>query len=213
MKRVNLDAYARERFGLNLYDFLRQKTGEEALYDYEIARILGVSRGRIGHLRRDFGIIRKNGFPRRFERRYGKGAVTQFKNMIENPENSLADAGDCFGFSREYARQVYSQIYGCPYTIAHRRKREERKRTRAECMKTEQMKQVSKVMKTLDKDRLSTRGSIHSVIERKFRGLRGINCRFRFGAANAVSLEIDQIISDRLRGATGPDPRTQGPNK
>lgn len=128
MKKSDLDAYARGPLGSNLFDFLKEKVEEEGLYDYEIARILGVGRGRIGQLRRDFGINRKNGFSRRFERKYGRDAVARFKNLVEDPKNSLADAGNYFGFSREYARQVYEKICGCPYTEAYKRKQAERER-------------------------------------------------------------------------------------
>jgi hypothetical protein len=189
MKRVDLNVYTRERFGLSLYDFLRQKTEKEALYDYEIARILGVSRGRIGHLRRSLGINRKNAFAGRFERRYGKGAVTQFTNLIENPENSLADTGNHFGFSREYARQVYREIQGCPYTMAYRKRREKRARKKAAFSPPEQ--------------------SVERTVEHKFRGLRGINCRLDLGAPSAVSLEIKQIISRRLSDSTNPSSRSE----
>lgn len=65
----------------------------------------------------------------------------------------------------------------------------------------------------LDPDRLSTRWSIQSIIEPKFRGPGGINCRSRLEAPNAVNREIDRIIADRFTGTTGPDPQTQGSHK
>lgn len=145
MRKGDLEAYARKHFGLTLYSFLKKKAKDEALYDHEIAGILGVSRGRIGELRRGLGISKKDGFEARFERKHGKGAVAQFKNLIENPATSLADVGNTFGFSREYARLVYREIYGIPYTAAARRKREERERIRMEYSKRAQPMGISKM--------------------------------------------------------------------
>jgi AraC-like DNA-binding protein len=67
-------------------------------------------------------VKRRNGFLKRFEQRYGKGSVTTFKTMIESREGSLSDVGRHFGFSREYARQVFHKIYGHPYTSLYRQK-------------------------------------------------------------------------------------------
>jgi len=212
MKRVDLDAYTRERFGLNLPDFLRQKTEKEALYDYEIARILGVSRGRIGHLRRSLGINRKNGFAGRFERKYGKGAVTRFTNMIENPENSLADAGNYFGFSREYARQVYREIQGYPYTMVYKKKREERRRQKTERSNEVQPMRVSHLKNGADMRRVSVQQSIEGMIKSKFGGVRGINCRFGINEANPLSREIHQIIWRRVAGNRAPVHQSESTN-
>jgi hypothetical protein len=50
-------------------------------------------------------------------------------------------------------------------------------------------------------DGLPMKASIQSVVERRFKGVRGINCRFTLGAAVPASLEIDRIIAHRLTGA------------
>ena len=50
--------------------------------------------------------------------------------IIESPHSSLADVARHFGFSREYARQVYKNIYGHPYTKVYREKLEIRKTER-----------------------------------------------------------------------------------
>lgn len=208
MTKSSIELYTKKRFGLGLYEFMREKVEKEALCDYEIAEILGVRRGRIGVLRRTLGIDRPNWFSKRFERKYGRDAVVLFKNMIEHPEKSLADVGNCFGFSREYARQVHRKIYGFPYTIAYRRKRDQREKKRAKCEKTEHLMQAFDVLNVSDRDRLPTQRSTQQIIEQKFRGLRGINCRFAFGAISPVSIEIDQIIAHRVTGAAGASPRT-----
>lgn len=210
MKRRELEAYARRHFGLDLYGFLRQKVKDEALYDYEIAGILGVSRGRIGNLRRELGITKKEGFPARFERKHGKGSVARFKKLIEDPVTSLADVGNRFGFSREYARQVYREIYGCPYTVAYRRKREAREREKMAYVDRTQPIQISKEMP--DTGTLPSQPSIEQVIESRFRGIRGINCRFGMGEVTPISREIRHIIRGRVEGNRGPVLRPESVN-
>lgn len=211
MKKRELEAYARRHFGLDLYGFLRQKVKNEALYDYEIAGILGVSRGRIGNLRRELSITKKEGFPARFERKHGKGSVARFKKLIEDPATSLADVGNRFGFSREYARQVYREIYGCPYTVAYRRKREAREREKmAYVDRAAQPIQISKEMP--DTGTLPSQPSIEQTIESRFRGIRGINCRFGMGEVTPISREIRQIIRGRVEGNRGPVLRPESVN-
>jgi hypothetical protein len=70
----------------------------------------------------------REGFLKRFEQIYGSGAVAEFRTIVENPEKSLSDAGRHFGFTREYARQVYLNMYDTPYTKAYQRKRWQRKK-------------------------------------------------------------------------------------
>jgi len=128
--KIKLEAYVKDRFGMDLHQFFRQKVVEESLYDYEIALILNVSTTSVRKLRNTFGIKRANGFSRRFEIIYGKGAVEKFQNMIDDQENSLTDVGKHFHFTREYARQVYQKIYGYPYTETHKRKQELKRKER-----------------------------------------------------------------------------------
>jgi hypothetical protein len=201
MKKEDMELRTLRHFGLTLYEFMRQKVEKDALYDYEIAKILRVSRGQIGKVRRELGINRSDGFPARFERRYGKESLSQFKNMIEDPAISLADVGNHFGFSREYARQVYREIHGFPYTIAYRRKRQERERMRGKHHNAEQTTELSKEMKPSENDPLAVQGAIERVIERRFMDVRGINCRFRLGSPNPVRQAIGRIISGRLTRA------------
>lgn len=122
-KRKRLESYVQARFGMDLYEFIKQKAQVDEYYDYEIASLLEVKDSMITKLRNSYGIKRATGFSRRFDRRYGKGAVERFKKMIENPTSTLDDLGRHFGFSKEYARQVYEKIYGCAYTETYKRKR------------------------------------------------------------------------------------------
>jgi hypothetical protein len=122
-----LEPYVQEEFGLSVYEFMKQKVEAESLYQYEIADLLNLDVKKVGQLSRHFGLRKKNGFKRRFNLKYGKGAVNIFKTMIENTENSLSDVGRHFGFSREYARQVYENLYGYPYTKTYKRKQSEKR--------------------------------------------------------------------------------------
>ena len=124
MIKNRLESYVKDRFGLGLLQFFRQKVAGESLYDYEIAKMLNVSTTSVRKLRNAFGIKRANGFSRRFEIIYGKGAMEKFKNLIEDKNNSLTDVGKQFNFTREYARQVYQKLYGSSYTDSYKRKQE-----------------------------------------------------------------------------------------
>jgi hypothetical protein len=70
------------------------------------------------------------GFWERFEKTHGKGSIDKFKDMIEQPECTLSEVGEYFGFTKEYARVVYKNIYGVQYAEIFRKKKEERKRLR-----------------------------------------------------------------------------------
>ena len=123
MTKKRLEAYVKEQFDMEICKFIKQKVEKEDLYDYEIANILNIKPGHLSTLRSSLGIKRANGFSKRFERTYGLGSIERFKKLIEYPKSTLSNVGRHFGFSREYARQVYQKIYGYPYTDTWRRKR------------------------------------------------------------------------------------------
>ena len=116
MTKRHLEDSVRQRYGMDMHTFLRKKIEEDSLYDYEIAAMLNVRPSLIGRMRSSIGVKRSNGFSRRFERTYGRGAVETFKKMIEDPDKSLSDVGRRFGFSRQNAWLVSRKIYGYPYT-------------------------------------------------------------------------------------------------
>ena len=126
MPLARLEYDVKERFGLPLGEFLKQKVEGDTLYDHEIAPLLNVSTTSVRKLRHAFGIDRANAFSRRFEKNYGKGALERFKKLVEHPTKSLADVARSFSFSREYARQVYKKIYGTPYSEVLKTKRKAR---------------------------------------------------------------------------------------
>jgi hypothetical protein len=126
MEAKRLRHYVQEEFFMDLRDFLEQKIQKEALYDYEIASLLGACPATIGRIRRRLGIAKADGFFKRFEEKYGPGSINRFMKMIEDPRHSLSTVGRHFGFSREYARQVYYKLSGQPYTSLYRKKRRAR---------------------------------------------------------------------------------------
>ena len=121
MTENQMEDYVKRRFGTDLYEFIKNKVEEESLYDYEVATLLNVNSIHIGRLRSDYGLKRKNGFSRRFERTYGPGAVETFRTMVENPDISLSDLARHFGFSRQNASLAYKKLYGCLYTEADKK--------------------------------------------------------------------------------------------
>ena len=101
---------------------MKQKVEGDGLFDREIADILDVSIPTVRKLRKQYRLKRADPFLRQFEKNYGPGAVRRFKYIIEDSSSSLADVGRHFGFTREYARQLYKKIYGFSYTESYKRK-------------------------------------------------------------------------------------------
>lgn len=98
---------------LHIEQFIREKTEIDALTDTEIACLLNVKPTTINHWRNAFGIKPANKFRKNFKEKYGQDAFERLDAIIKNHRTLVAIA-ICFGFSREYARQVYNQIYSTP---------------------------------------------------------------------------------------------------
>ena len=169
---AELNASVEARFGMDLYGFVRHKIEIEGIWDYEVADMLNVKPCQIGELRRGLGIDRAKGFSGRFDRRYGIGAISRFKELIENPMHSLTDAGNYFGFSREYARQVYWKIYGCSYGENHGKMKTLEKKRRT---KSNHSKKLVKI-----RDKMVSLG-FKPKIERQGRGSRILVNGYRLG--------------------------------
>lgn len=150
MTKTKLHVYVKERFGMDLYEFIKQKVEVDTLHDYEIASILNVSTLSIGRWRKIYEIKKVDGFSRGFKHTYGEGALETFKKVIENPYSTLADVGRYFGFTREYARHVYKKIYGRSYTKAHKRKLVVRKKERF-AEKDRESKQMANLIRVAEK--------------------------------------------------------------
>ena len=163
MELVRAECAIREAFCIDPYSFLKEKVEEEGLFDYEIANLLKVSSAWIGKLRKALGLSNSRKFLRRFEQRYGQGSVRIFKEIIEEPENSLSDVVRHFGFTREYARHAYEKIYGRPYTLHHQKKLIQRKKNK-DYQKMLRSKRMSSFMNIQQK--LRALGLVSQVIKR-----------------------------------------------
>ena len=71
-------------------------------------------------------------FVKRFEGKYGKGAIATFIRIIERVSSNLSDVARTFGFTREYARHIYKKIYGVPYSEMRQAKLRLRREQRIE---------------------------------------------------------------------------------
>ncbi len=95
--------------------FIREKVEVDALTDAEIASQLNVGTSTIAHWRNRLNIKPANKFKRKFKEKYGPDALDCFDRMIKN-RATLQEIALYFGFSREYARQVYNQLYEGSYS-------------------------------------------------------------------------------------------------
>lgn len=81
----------------------------EALSDTEIAQRLGIGASTVNIYRRRYGIPHSDKFARKFDAKYGAGALERFAAMVQ-AYTPLAQIAREFHFSREYARQVREQL-------------------------------------------------------------------------------------------------------
>jgi transposase len=105
----------------NIEQFIREKVEIDALTDAQIARLLNVGTSTISHWRNKFNIRPADKFKRKFKEKYGPDALESFHMMVKN-RTTLQEIADYFGFTREYARQVYNKLYNSSYS-AHLRQR------------------------------------------------------------------------------------------
>lgn len=102
--------------------FIREKVEVEALADAQIARLLNVGTSTISHWRNKFHIKPADKFQRKFKEKYGPDAITCLDMMVKN-RATLQEIATYFGFTREYARQVYNKLYHGPYSVHQRQRR------------------------------------------------------------------------------------------
>lgn len=102
--------------------FIREKVEIETLTDAEIARLLKVGTSTISHWRNKFNIRPADKFKRKFREKYGSDALEYFDMMVKD-HTTLQEIANYFGFSREYARQVYNKLYNKSYSEHQRRYR------------------------------------------------------------------------------------------
>ena len=102
--------------------FIREKVEIETLTDAQIARLLNVGTSTVSHWRNKFHIKPADKFKRKFKEKYGPDALECFDMMIRN-RATLQEIASYFGFSREYARQVYNKLYHGSYSEHQRQRR------------------------------------------------------------------------------------------
>ncbi len=102
--------------------FIREKVEIETLTDAQIARLLNVGTSTVSHWRNKFNIKPADKFKRKFKEKYGQDALECFDMMIRN-RATLQEIASYFGFSREYARQVYNKLYHGSYSEHQRQRR------------------------------------------------------------------------------------------
>jgi transposase len=106
---------------MHIEQFIRDKVEIETLTDAQIARLLNVGTSTISHWRNKFHIKPADKFKRKFKEKYGTDALEYFDMMVRN-SSTLQEIANYFGFSREYARQVYNKLYHKSYG-EHQRQR------------------------------------------------------------------------------------------
>jgi transposase len=106
----------------NIERFIREKIEIEALTDAQIARLLNVGTSTISHWRNKFNIKPADKFKRKFKEKYGPDAIDSFDMMVQN-QTTLQEIANYFGFTREYARQVYNKLYEGSYSDYLRKQR------------------------------------------------------------------------------------------
>ena len=111
----------------HIEEFIRTKIELETLTDAQIARLLHVGTSTISNWRNKFHIKPADKFKRKFREKYGPDALESFDVLIQQGA-TLQAIGRYFGFSREYARQVYNKLYQGSSRAQHRPRAQSRKR-------------------------------------------------------------------------------------
>jgi transposase len=106
----------------NIEQFIREKVEIDSLTDAQIARLLNVGTSTISHWRNKFNIRPADKFKRKFKEKYGSDALQSFDMMVKN-RTTLQEIANYFGFTREYARQVYNKLYNGSYSDHLRQRR------------------------------------------------------------------------------------------
>ena len=200
MVRGSLQNRVEDHFGMSLARFIGYHTQVESLCDYEIAELLTVNTALIGRLRKRFGIKRADGFLRRFKGTYGEDALERFREIIQQPHASLSDVGRHFGFSRQYASELYKKIYGRSYREIRQREREATNRNLKEMSKKpKQLKQVLMMKGKMESLGLAVR--VHKKEHGYFLATNGHKVAVRFSATYRLRGRREYFQVTNLKGA------------
>ena len=107
---------------LSIEQFIKEKIEVEALTDAQIALLLSVGTSTVSHWRNKFNIRPAKKFHRKFKEKYGPDAIVCFDMMVKS-QATLQEIANYFGFTREYARQVYNKLYQGSYSEHQRQRR------------------------------------------------------------------------------------------
>ena len=102
-KGSRTERIVRDKFGMELEEFLHQKREIEFLTDAEIASMLGVHAGTIQKNREKFGIKFRLAGMR------NKNRNDEICQMMATGKYTLQAVGDMYGLSRERVRQILSE--------------------------------------------------------------------------------------------------------
>jgi hypothetical protein len=102
--------------------FIRENVEVQTLTDAQMARVLKVATSTVSHWRNKFHIKPADKFHRKFKEKYGPDALECFDRMVSK-RTPLQEIANHFGFSREYARQVYTKLYRGSYSEHQRQGR------------------------------------------------------------------------------------------
>jgi hypothetical protein len=208
MTMQGLEFYMESTYDMELQEVVQQKFEMPPHDDHEIYNIPYAKPWKIKTCQNAFEIKKEKKFSRRFERRYGIGALETFKKIVENPENSLADSGRYFGFTREYARYVYKKVYGCSYAELHRNKQiaRARKRSVIRRKKTKKMAYIMKInekMKSMGMDSLIIDGPPFMILTKGYKlavkvsskpVMLGRKMYHLFRNGRSVNTEVDFVV-------------------
>jgi hypothetical protein len=109
----------------HIEQFIRTKVEQERLSDAQMAQLLHVGTSTAAHWRNKFHIKPAEKFGRKFQEKYGPDALACF-DLIICRGGSLQVVANYFGFTREYARQVYHKLYHGSFSTHQRHRRQGR---------------------------------------------------------------------------------------
>lgn len=102
-KGSRTERIVREKYGMDIEAFLRQKREEEYMTDAEIANLLGVHAGTIQKNREKYDIHFSLAGKRRKQR------DQKIYELMDSGQYTLQAVGDIYGLSRERIRQIVSE--------------------------------------------------------------------------------------------------------
>jgi hypothetical protein len=127
-------------------------------------------------------------------------ALERFREIIQQPHASLSDVGRHFGFSRQYASELYKKIYGRSYREVRQREREATNGNLKEMSKKpKQLKQVLMMKGKMESLGLAVR--VHKKEHGYFLATNGHKVAVRFAATYRLRGRREYFQATNLKGA------------